>query len=336
MKKVQLHFEPNEHKYTDEEGNVYTSVTTLIGEVSPTYPAKFWAMYRALDQTGKYKLKPDPETDRILVDGAWYSLDDLYKGVIKTYKTPEQITSGWKAITQRSLDRGNKTHDYLEKCINNFYTRDGSCNTFEMSDVAQPTFKFKIEKENQLDKSPLKDSHKTVYDTLKKMLDAGYVLYAEKRVYSYKHKVSGTIDVLAVRSRTDEDGKIHREFWIIDWKTNKDILKFKPGYYKKEWNASRTKKVKTKKWVDKDDRYEYPLHGLQVSKGMGYALQLSIYAYICELWGLECQGLILFHLRQTDEKVYPPKYYGIKYLKHEIDILMNWKLEKQLYHKSFK
>jgi len=336
MKKVELYFEPVEHKYTDAEGNVYTSVTTLIGQITPEYPARFWAMYRALDQTGIYKLRPDPDSDKILVDGKWYTTDELYQGIIKTNKTPQQITKGWKSITQRSLDRGNKTHDYLENCINDFYGKDKNCNTFEMSDVAQPTFKFKIEKEAQLDNSPLQSSHKTVYDTLKKMLKAGYVLYAEKRVYSYEHKVSGTIDVLAVRSYTDDKGKIHRQFWIVDWKTNKDILKFKPGYYKKEWNADRTEKVKTDKWVDKDERYNYPLHTLQISKGMGYAIQLSIYAYICELWGLECQGLILFHLRETDEKVYPPRYYGIKYLKHEIELLMDWKLQKQLFHESFK
>lgn len=330
MKKVKLYFEPIEHKYTDDEGNIYTSVTTLINDITPKYPARFWAMYRALDQTGKYKLRPDTDSNKIYVDGAWYTLDELYSGVIKTYKTPEQITKGWKEITQRSLDRGNKTHDYLENCINNFYKESNNCNNFEMSDVSQPSFRFKIQQQSQLDNSPLKSSHKKVYDVLKNMIKGGYTLYAEKRVYSYEHKVSGTIDVLAVRNRTDANGKIHRDFWIIDWKTNKDILKFKSGYYKKEWNASRTKKEKTKKWVDTDARYEHPLEHVQLSKGTGYALQLSIYAYICELWGLTCQGLLLFHLRETDEKVYIPKSYNITYLKSEVHKLMNWKLQKAI------
>jgi len=341
MRKVKLTFEPKEHKYSDDEGNVYTSVTTLIGQVTPDYPARFWAMYRALDQTGLYKLRPDLEANKIWVTGTWYTLDELYAGVVKTNKTPQQITREWKAITQRSLDRGNKTHDYLEKCINDFYGDDEKAtpNAFELSDIAQPTFRFRIKSVDQLENSPLKDSHAKVYEVLIKLLKAGYVLYAEKRIYSYDHKVSGTIDVLAVRTKI-VDGKLKREFWIVDWKTNKDPLKFKPGYYKKKWltddHGNRTDKVKTDEWVDTDERYHYPLHTLQVSKGMGYRIQLSLYAYICELWGMECQGLILFHLRETDEKVYPPKYYGLKYLKHEIELLMDWKLQKQSYHESFK
>ena len=35
MRKIQIYFDEKKHKYTDEEGNVYTSTTQLIGQVTP-------------------------------------------------------------------------------------------------------------------------------------------------------------------------------------------------------------------------------------------------------------------------------------------------------------
>lgn len=328
MKKVQIFFDEEQHKYTDEEGNAYTSVTQLINQVTPQYDAEFWAMYRALDQMS-YKLQPDTLTRRIAVNGTFYTLKSLYTGLFKTLKTPKEIRAEWKAITQRSLDRGNKTHNYLEDCVNAFYGEktENASNDFQMSDVNTLGFKFKISNVFNLENSPLRYSHPTVYDTLHKMIRQGYTIYAEKRVYSYEHKVSGTIDILAVRGK---------EFWIVDWKTNKDPLKFEPGYYKKKWNATRTEKVKTNQWIKTDERFLSPLHNLKRSKGMGYALQLSIYAYICELWGLKCKGLILYHLREDDDRIYPPKHYMMTYLKSKVELLMDWKLNRQRIHESFK
>lgn len=324
MKQVKITFNEELHKYTDEEGSVYTSVTQLIGKVTPEYPAKFWAMYRALDQTG-YKLAPDIPNDTIIVGGVRYTITELYAGIVRTLKTPAEIKADWKAITDRSLARGNKTHNYLEDCVNAFYKKGN--NEFQLSDINETSFRFKIVSEEQLHNSPLQYSHKLVYDTLVKMIASGYTIYAEKRVYSYEHKVSGTIDILAVRGK---------EFWILDWKTNKDELKFLPGYYKKAWNSDRSDKVKTDKWVATDERFEYPLHNLHLSKGMGYVLQLSLYAYLCEMWGLQCKGLILFHLREDDEKVYPPRPYTLEYKKHEVGLLLEWQLAKLRIRESYK
>lgn len=328
MQKVKIYFDEAEHKYTDDEGSVYTSTTQLIGKVTPVFDQEFWCMYRALDQVG-YKLKPDTVNRTITVNGQVCTLPQLYAGLFETIKTPSQIVREWKEITQRSLDRGNNTHNYLEDCVNAFYkktTKDNG-NNFQLSDINEKTFRFKIANVFELENSPMKYSHPKVYDLLRKLISSGYTIYAEKRIYSYEHKVSGTIDILAVRGK---------DFWIVDWKTNKDELKWKPGYYKKEWNKDRTEKVRTNKWVNTYDTFLFPLHNVPHSKGMGYALQLSLYAYVCELWGLNCKGLILYHLREDDERKYPPKHYMITYYKHYIKLLMDWKLNKQRIHESFK
>lgn len=320
-KKVQIYFDEEKHKYTDNEGNAYTSVTQLLSRITPKYDSEFWCMYRALDQMN-YKLIPDTLNRMISVNGKWHTLIELYAGIYRTYKTPKQITDDWKSITQRSLDRGNETHNYLEDCINAMYgetTKNSSNNKFDFSN-SNNTWRIKIKNIEELDNSPLKQSHPTIYSRLKKFIEKGYVLYAEKRVYSYEHKVSGTIDVLAVKGK---------DFWIIDWKTNKDELKFESGYYKKKWNSTRTEKVKTTQWVKTNDTYMQPLHRVERSKGKNYVLQLSIYAYICELWGLCCRGLLLFHIRRTDEKDYKPKLYQLDYLKKDVSLLMDWQLEKQ-------
>jgi len=330
MRKIQIYFDEEKHKYTDEEGNVYTSTTQLIGQVTPQYDAEFWAMYRALDQMN-YKIRPDTMNRMIYVNKQAYSLPALYTGLFRTRKTPAEIRKEWKAVTQRSLDRGNRTHNYLEDCINQFYGKKTgektSGNIFELDEVAEDTFKHKFTSAHELANSPMKDSHPEVYKTLMDLLKAGYTIYAEKRVYSYDHKVSGTIDILAVRGK---------DFWIVDWKTNKDPLKFESGYYKKVWNADRSEKVKTNNWVKRYKTFLHPLHNLECSKGMGYALQLSIYAYICELWGLNCKGLLLYHLREDDERVYPPKLYKMNYIKEKVALLMDWKLNKQRIHESYK
>ena len=127
---------------------------------------------------------------------------------------------------------------------------------------------------------------------------------------------------------------------ILDWKTNKDPLKFTPGYYKKEWNADRTKKVKTGQWVPKNDRLLHPLSNVPYCKGMIYTLQLSMYAFMCELWGYEVAGIVLCHIRpeldenkepryeivdgQKQRVEMPPEFYKIDYLREEVYTLLEY------------
>ena len=345
MKKVKLSFDEPTHTYTDEEGSVYTSVTQLIGMISPEYDNEFWSMYRALDQYG-HKLRPDLLKRTIWVADAQtghseykeYDLATLYKGEIATYMSPQMITAEWRDLARIACDWGHEKHSYLEDCIERFYGKKAiDAPRADVPVIATDnTFRYRIVSVEELDNSPLAESHLSIYQVLRALITKGYTLYAEKRVYSYDHKVSGTIDVLAVKGK---------EFYIVDWKTNKDELSFESGYYKKEWDANRTAKIKTKTWVAKDERFKFPLQSIQFCKGNGYVVQLSLYAYLCELWGLQCKGLILCHIRHKEKKdvktgqvtkidIAPRIYNNLPYWRTEMMTLMQWHLDKNVLKKE--
>lgn len=317
-KQVKLFFDPVEHKYTDDENNVYTSVTTLIGKYEPPYPSQYWAVYRALDQTG-FRLVPSPETQTIKVVGkngitlntnAQALFKFIQEGKIVTKKTPLEIQTEWEKEAEEACLIGTEKHDYLEECINKFYaeTKTEVNKTDDTNSTASKGFKFKIKTIKELDDSPLKLTDPEIYNLLVRYLKNGFTLYAEKRVYSYFYKVSGTIDVLAIKGK---------EFVIIDWKTNKHELKFNSGYYKKTWNADRTEKVKTKTWVSTSAKMLKPIHHLPHCKGTVYSLQLSIYAHLVERWGYTCTGLVLCHLLKVRNPRKKNKFYSISYHKKE-------------------
>jgi hypothetical protein len=331
MKKVKIYFDEPTHTYTDDEGNKYTSVTTYIDEFKKKYDSEFWAMYRALDQMN-YKIKPNPSTRKIWVQtgrgkGKWYGLTELYAGIFPTKKRPQEIQQEWKQTGVVACERGNHKHNFLEDCINDFYNSQGK--SADISRVAADQgFILQVRSVAELEGSPMADMEPEVYDMLKRVVADGYTLFAEKRVYSYEHRISGTIDVLAVNDAG--------EFWIIDWKTNKDPLLFESGYFKKVWDTGRKKKIKTSEFVKKNDRMLPPLSHLHEAKGTLYTLQLSLYAYICELWGLKCKGLVLTHIRPIldvyDEEIpdengnvqfYKPEFYQLNYLKDEIASILN-------------
>tara|TARA_R110002096_G_scaffold517_5_gene3035 strand:- start:2170 stop:3204 length:1035 start_codon:yes stop_codon:yes gene_type:complete len=324
MKKVKIYFNAAEHKYTDEEDNVYTSVTQLIDKYKPKFNKDFWAWYRAVDQAYGMFGKPRPDIPnriwckRFNTDsGRYYTITELSSGILPLKKHPICINYEWEKEAADACDRGNRQHDYLENCINNFYGGEVIKNTASVGEL--PSFTFAIKDVDVLKNSPLSETHKSVFGMLKKLIERGFTLFAEKRVYSYEHKISGMIDIIAVNDKS--------EFYIVDWKTNKDPLQFKSGYFKKAWNYNRTKKVKTDEWVDKDERMFEPINDLQNCKGTLYTLQLSLYARLCELWGLKCLGLLLCHLRievQNKKLIYhEPIFYDISYLHSHIDKLLS-------------
>lgn len=332
MKKVKIYFDEPTHTYTDEEGSKYTSVTTYIDKFKEKYDSEFWAMYRALDQMN-YKLRPDTRKRKIWVQpypgrkGNWYGLPELYAGIFPTHKSGTQIKDEWKQVAESACARGNHKHNFLEDCINDFYESKGTAS--DIHQVANDQgYILRIQNVAELEGSPMADLEPEIYSMLKRVVADGYTLFAEKRVYSYEHKISGTIDVLAVNA----DG----EFWIIDWKTNKDPLLFEAGYYKKVWDKGRTAKIKTDEFVRKNDRMLPPLNHLPACKGTTYTLQLSLYAYICELWGLKCKGLLLTHIRPMldvyDKEIpdeygnvqfYKPEFYQLHYLRDEVASILN-------------
>lgn len=316
-------FDEASHTYVDENKINYVSVTTLIHEFVPEFDKKFWSIYSAVRDSG-YKLRPYPNARLIEVEGKMMTLDDILTSqYLKLKVTPEQLVKEWEDVTQRSLDRGNETHNYLEDEINDCLGKRETKIDVIVNTHLESEYNIKISSLEELEKSSMSIKYPTIYQVLVKLIKNGFTIYAERRIYHNVYLIAGTIDVLCVRGS---------EFLILDWKTNKDILRFKSGYYKKEWKIvdGVRRKVRTDVWVEKDTYMLDPLGHLYDCAGSHYTLQLSLYAFLCECWGLNLTKLLLCHVRRTDEKDYPPKFYEIPYRREDIITMLNSYIDNRL------
>lgn len=336
---IKLNFEEEGHKYYDDEGRNYTSVTTLIDKYKTNYDSEYWSVYRTLDQA-KYKVVPmlfngvrkikvkNGEKGKFVPLSLTKIKEYIKEGRIIVNKPYRQVLKEWEEEAEEACREGNIKHDYMEECINNFYS-DNVENVNTVADINYASnvndetpfrYRFAIREIDDISNSPLKDSDPKVYKLLVQLINAGYTLYAEVRVYSYYYKISGTIDVLAVKGF---------DFIIVDWKTNKKEMKFYSGYYKKVWNKNRTAKIEVGEFVPKDERYLEPINDLQVCKGNTYTLQLSLYAFLCERWGYNCKRLILVHLLGVRNEDKDTKIYSqIKYLKEHVRKMLEYNIDK--------
>lgn len=251
-----IKFNEEFHRYTDEENKIYTSVTTVIGKYHDQFNEDEWAYKKSIDT----------------------SIYNPYRGM-----SPTQIKAQWKETRDFSSDRGNKTHKLLEDSINE--SNGKASFEFDKEKVRIGTGKGLV-KITQTDlyilaDTPLAKKFPKIYAFLRKYIEDGWTLYAEKRIYWFDYLIAGTIDCLLVKNKF---------FMIVDWKTNKKKLEFRSGYYKKHQG------VVTTQWVDKLEWFYPPLNKVPFCKGHIYTLQLSLYAYLMELWGYKCIGLTLFHI----------------------------------------
>lgn len=208
--------------------------------------------------------------------------EDYWAGVkAKEYNiSKEAVLKIWANGRDAACAKGTIEHKLLEDSVINSRVKPEGISLFP---------KGFIKGQEKLDvtllaSSPLALKYPKILFKLMEFIDAGYTVYVEKRVYWAEFLIAGTIDCLLVKN-----GK----FWILDWKTNKDELKFKSGYYKK------INGIKTNQWVDKKEYFFSPLDNLENCKGTIYTMQLSLYAYLLELWGLQCEGLIIYHIRDV-------------------------------------
>ncbi len=316
--KIDIIFDPTLHRYTDSFGNEYTSVTTLIGEVEKPFDKEYWSMYKALEKSG-YSVRPYFKGNSFYINNIPYTIQALKLGVLPLPYTQDMILDDWARINREACIRGNKKHDYLESCINKF--SPGDTKRWDTLRNTPKDFLLEITDKKALDKSPLKFTDPKVYKVLIYLLDRGYVLFAEKRVYSFYYLVAGTIDVFAYNPTT-------KEFVIVDWKTNKKQMHFNSGYYKKVWiinDKGEREKVESNEWVTTEEKFLSPLQHLDVCKGNLYGMQLSIYAYLCELQGFIFKRLALVHFR---DDVPVTIYNNLPYLRDEAYTLLEWKIRE--------
>lgn len=124
----------------------------------------------------------------------------------------------------------------------------------------------------------IRDSEDAFYNPIvngkKELLDLEILVdgtYLELGIFSHKYKVCGQADKIELKGK---------EFKVIDYKTNAEKPEPKPKtYYDK---ASRSQVTK---------RFLAPISHIDENKYHVYALQLSIYAHMLELYGYTCLGL---------------------------------------------
>lgn len=255
---IKLFFEEEAHKYTDTLGNNYTSCTTLLHGYAPEFDKAYW----------------------------------LRKKAKETGLSEADIAKNWKDITDESCARGTKTHNYLEDGVKEvskfkkavqYLTDIKSGRMVTVADIPYLNVKpLDIPKFIQA----TNNKYPEIYNVFKYYTDNGYTIYSEIGVYLIDYLISGTIDILCIR----ED-----QFVILDWKTNKDGLKFESGYYRRD--KSQKPWQLTNDWVSKKETLKAPVSHLPNCNGSIYSLQLSMYATMVNLaTGLPCAGLGLCHI----------------------------------------
>ena len=254
-----LFFEEEGHKYNDTMGNEYLSVTTLIHDYYNNFDAAYWAHKKAREQG----------------------------------KSEKAILAEWDRIRDEACARGTKTHNGLEDAIKEvskfkkaiqYLTDTTSGRVITIADI--PAL---IPQPLDVDKfiEATDNKYPEIYRVFKFYTDKGYVIYSEIGAYLMDYLVSGTIDIFCYRPT---------DFVILDWKTNRDGLKFEAGYYKKD--KTTIPNQLTNEWVPQPRKKMLPpVSHLADCNGMHYSLQLSMYAIMTEIiLGLPCHGLGLCHI----------------------------------------
>ena len=298
-----LFFDEGPHKYTDTLGNEYRSVTTLIGDYYNHFDADYWAHKKAREQG----------------------------------KSEKQIRAEWDRIKDEACERGTATHNGIEdaiKSVSKFKeaikyleeAKSGRCITIADIPALIP---------RPLDVEEFKEATNNKYPEIYRVFDfyteRGYTIYSEIGAFLIDYLISGTIDIFCYRPT---------DFVILDWKTNRDGLKFEAGYYKKD--KSIIPNQLTNEWVKKKQSMLPPLNHLDDCNGMHYTMQLSLYAIMAEIiLDIPCVGLGLCHigspwvlnkygqpLRDNEGYHVDPngeetvKWYKIQYLKNEAKALL--------------
>ena len=298
-----LFFDEGPHKYTDTLGNEYRSVTTLIGDYYNHFDADYWAHKKAREQG----------------------------------KSEKQIRAEWNRIKDEACERGTATHNGIEdaiKSVSKFKeaikyleeVKSGRCITIaDIPDLIPRPLdveEFKVATNNK---------YPEIYRVFDFYTERGYIIYSEIGAFLIDYLISGTIDIFCYRPT---------DFVILDWKTNRDGLKFEAGYYKKD--KSTIPNQLTNEWIKKKQSMLPPLNHLDDCNGMHYTMQLSLYAIMAEIiLDIPCVGLGLCHigspwvlnkygqpLRDTEGYHVDPngeetvKWFKIQYLKNEAKALL--------------
>ena len=253
-----LYFQEEGHKYNDTLGNEYLSVTTLIHKYVNVFDEKYWLRRKAKEQ-----------------------------GV-----SEKEIKKQWDRIKDESCKRGTAKHNGIEDAIKDVSQFKDAIKYLTMMESGRCVTVADIPNliPKPLDVERFKEATGNKYEEIYRVFDfyiqRGYTIYSEIALFLMDYLISGTIDILCIRDN---------DFVILDWKTNRDGLKFESGYYKKD--KTTIPNQLTNEWVPTDKRMLPPLSHMQDCNGNHYTMQLSLYAIGVEMiLGIPCVGLGLCHI----------------------------------------
>lgn len=271
MSNRKIYFDEFHHKYTDDMGNAYTSVTTVIGNYYNHFESEKVAA--ACERIGR-----NPSHPKYL----------KYKG-----KSKEVILYEWGVIKDDACENGSKKHDFLETAIKkaNGYKKYGDTifindRIYTVEDIRRHPDLGQIDL-TTLIATGIAERYPKIYNDVVYLVNQGFKIYAEIGVYSYDHLISGLIDLMLVRGD---------QFIIFDWKTNKANIRFESGYYEKDIDNNLTDNfIPTRKY------FKAPLHTLEDSVGNHYNMQISTYTVLAEMYGFRNLGNLLYQIRDVGE-----------------------------------
>ena len=195
----------------------------------------------------------------------------------------KEILKQWDQIRDEACERGTNTHNGIENAIKDVSKFKETGRYITVADI--PYMNIQL-----LDVDKFREATDNKYEEIYRVFDfyteRGYTIYSEIGVFDPMLLISGTIDILCIRPT---------DFVVLDWKTNRDGLKFKSGYYKKDKTTIPAQL--TDEWVDKDEKMLAPLNHLAECNGSHYTMQLSIYArLVVRILEIPCTGLGLCHI----------------------------------------
>lgn len=268
--KFELLFNESQHKYMDTFGNIYTSMTTVIGEYTPEFEKTKIAKAVSRKHDSKYF--------------GWNVLD---------------ILKDWDKITKESHVIGNATHNKLEGITKSSTNHNYKSKAFDnyntlytVTDILEDSSLGELDVDKFLT-SGIKEKYPRIYNLFIHLASLGYRFFSEIGVFNIEYLVSGLIDILCVHYEL-------KQFIIVDWKTNKHDLvpngveenKYKSGYFKKDSLGN-----ETHEFIFTNQNFKYPLHSFQTSHFLTYAFQLNGYAHLFSKFGFTLSQLILVHVR---------------------------------------
>jgi len=287
---TKIYFNEADHKYTDDNGTTYTSVTTVVGKYGNEFDSRKTAL--ACEVAGK-----NPSSSKY----------EKYKG-----KSAEQILAEWDKNRDDACEKGTLKHLFIEEALLSCASHEKfEDRMFTIEDIKPDLGVLDIQKFEEI----MSDRFPKIYKTIKVLHSQGFRFFPELVVFNKEYKISGTIDLFVVK-----DDK----FLIIDWKTNRDEIRFECGYFEKDGDGNRSGR-----FVEDKKKMKGPLFFVPDSTGNHYTLQVSGYAWIAEQFGYSnINQNMIFQIRDIEEsevvniyKLKDMRDLAQKMFKHHLEIL---------------